>query len=66
MTMDIQLREVAGLIPPEEVPGWVQGDQVWVYLGVVLATLVTYDSRKLFTRPCTLTIGAESIFSLYI
>ena len=39
-------RDVAGFIPPEEVPDWVHGDQIAIYLGIILATMVTYDAGK--------------------
>ena len=33
-------------IPADEVPSWVESDQVGVYTGVVLATMVTYDASE--------------------
>ena len=34
-------------LPADEAPSWVQNNQVGVYTGVVLATLVTYDAGEL-------------------
>lgn len=39
-------RGVAAFIPADQVPAWVQGNQVSMYLGVVLATLVVYDAGE--------------------
>lgn len=36
--------DVSELIPPDEVPLWVKSDQVGIYLGVTLASLVIYDA----------------------
>ena len=41
--MSLSIRDV--VIPPDEVPAWIQSNHVSFYLDVVLLTLVVYDSR---------------------
>ena len=36
--------------PAYLVPAWVKSDQVGIYTGVVLATMVTYDASELSAR----------------
>lgn len=35
------------VIPSEEVAAWVEGNQLGMYLGLVLAVVVTYDACEL-------------------
>ena len=44
--MNYSNRDVAGFIPLEEVPAWVRGNQVAIYLSVILTTMVIYDAGK--------------------
>ena len=44
ISMAFYNHDVSEVIPPEEVPLWVKSDQVGVYLGVILASLVVYDA----------------------
>ena len=40
------VRDIAGMIPPEEVHTWVIGAQAIIFQNVILSTLVTYDASK--------------------
>ena len=46
LTMAHSTRDVAGFIPPEEVPDWVYGNQIVIYLCVMLTTMVIYDAGE--------------------
>ena len=47
--MLLPVRDIAGMIPPKEVPTWVNGGQAIIYQRVVLSTLVAYDAGKSYT-----------------
>ena len=44
--MPLLSRDVAVVLPPDEVPAWYQANVIGVYLGLVLATIVVYDASE--------------------
>ena len=42
-------RDVAGFVPPEQVPAWVHGLQIGIYLDAMLIAMVIYDAGKVIS-----------------
>ena len=42
--MSLEPRGVVDFLPPEIVPEWVEAAHTGIYLGVVLASVILYDS----------------------
>ena len=43
-------QDTAVTIPADEVPAWVKAQQVGIYTGVVLVTMVIYDASEFLRR----------------
>ena len=48
--MLLTLRGMANELPPEEVPAWMESEQMGLYFAVFLVTIIVYDTRTPFSH----------------